>query len=691
MGITDVEEGRGGVAFVGPLENGYRACLWSRIASRVLLQLEVLEAADADGLYAGVRRIPWMEHLDPDGTLAVHAVGRHASLTSHRFVALKTKDAIVDSLRDASGRRPDVDTRSPDLRVHVHLAEGVATVSLDLAGRGLHDRGLGRSGGAAPLRESLAAAILHLVGWPARAEAREALFDPMCGSATLLVEAACMARDMAPGLARERHGFEGWAGHRPEIWEQLVGEARERAALAASRVPQIHGADEAEAAVKAARRNVERAGQAGVVNIARRALADCRPPVDGVGLVITNPPYGERLGEVGELGPLYEQLGDLLKHRFPGWTAVVLSGNPALTKRVGLRARRKHVLFNGPIECRLLEYPIAAEGPTGDRGPGWRRPGPDAPMLRNRLRKNHKRLGRWAKREGVDCYRLYNRDIPEYRMVVDVYGDAARIEEIGRSRSVDPAVVEQRVRDAMIVVPEVLGIASERVTLRVRRRRGPSEQHERRSSLGELHEVHEGDLRFLVNMTDYLDTGLFLDDRGLRALIRELAAGRDFLNLFAYTCAATVAAGKGGARTTTSVDLSNTYLEWGRRNLDLNGLTGPEHSLVRGDVLGWMRGASPGRRYGLVFLAPPTYSRSRGMEGDFDVQRDHVALLRATAALLAPEGVLLFSTNSERFELDGAALPGLEVEEITGRTTPEDFRHRPGHRAFRLVRGAARS
>jgi 23S rRNA (guanine2445-N2)-methyltransferase / 23S rRNA (guanine2069-N7)-methyltransferase len=685
QGILPVEPGRGGVAFGETLEHAYRACLWSRVASRVLRPLATFEAGDPTALYAGVHAIDWTEHLGPERTLAVDVAGGSvAPAGPGHFVALKTKDAIVDRIRESEGARPSVDKVAPDVRVNVHLRESTVTVSLDLGGRGLHRRGIGRSGAAAPLKENLAAAILRLAGWPAAAARGAPLLDPFCGSGTLLVEAAWIALDVAPGLTRGRLGAAGLRGHDANLWERLLAEASARRDAARAGDVRITGSDMSATAIRNARRNLARAGIADRVAIEVRELAALAAPSGEPGLVVTNPPYGERLGDAGELGPLYELFGDVLRRRFPGWTAWILSGNRALDKRLGLRPRSRTVLHNGPIECRLLEVPVAEVPVAGDRGPGWRRPSADATGFETRLLANRKRHGAWAERERLTCYRLYDSDVPEYNLAVDWYDGLVRVEEYERPRGVPAEAAERHLKDALLVVPRVLGVDPSRVVLRVRRRRVAGEQHPRYGDRDHRHEVREGDLRFLVNLTDYLDTGLFLDDRLLRRYVSEQARGRDVLNLFSYTCTITVAAAAGGARSTTSIDLSNTYLAWGRANLTANGLLDARHRLIRDDAVRWLARGGDGRRYGLIVLAPPTWSRSRGMAGDLDVDRDHPRLLAGAARLLARDGEILFSTSRRGFVLDERASAGLAVEDLTDRMTPPDFERRPRLRVYRL-------
>jgi len=682
-GAGDVQVVRGGVAFTGTLETAYRACLWSRTANRILLPLGRVPARDADALYDGVRTLRWRDHLSAKQTFAVRFTQTQTDAPAwhSQFGALRAKDAIVDQLRDETGARPSVDTVNPDVRVHVHVEGLEAAISVELSAGSLHRRGWRSRGAEAPLKENLAAAILLTAGWPAEVP----LVDPMCGSGTLLVEAAWMATDRAPGLLRARDTPGGWPGHDAALWRRLVAEARTRVRPFAQ---PLFGYDVDARAVRLARENLRRAGVESLVTVEKRALADLEAPAPGPGLVVTNPPYGERLGEERELEKLYALLGDVLKRRFPGWTGWVLTGNLALGKRLGLRPTKKIALWNGPIECRLYELPISVEAPVADE-PVWRKPRPPsahAEMFANRLAKNLKHLRKWARREDVTCFRVYDADLPEYAVAVDLYEDAAHVQEYECPPTVDPRAAEQRLHDVMAVAPSVLGVDSARVHLKVRRRqRGPRgcAQYEKLDDAHAELTVREGGHRFVVNLSDYLDTGLFLDHRTLRKRIADEARGKRFLNLFCYTGSATVYAARAGARSSLSVDLSNTYLDWARRNFALNDLDERVHRLERADVLAWLeRARGP---FDLIFCAPPTFSRSKAMRETFDVQRDHVELIRRCARLLAPGGVLWFAPNLRKFKLDAAQLAPLTVDDWSARTLPEDFRRDPRiHHTFKI-------
>jgi 23S rRNA (guanine2445-N2)-methyltransferase / 23S rRNA (guanine2069-N7)-methyltransferase len=698
LGAEAVQPGHAGVGFRGGIELAYRVCLWSRLASRVLLLLGAFPAPDPDRLYAGVRKIDWSAHLDPEGTLAVDFTTAASAVSHSHFAALKVKDAIVDQFRAVAGVRPSVDIAHPDVRINGYLFRDRLRLSLDLSGESLHRRGYRVSGLQAPLKENLAAALLLLAGWPERAAAGASFFDPMCGSGTLPIEAALMAADCAPGLTRGYFGFLGWRGHAAAAWESLRAEAEARRDAGLERLPSITGADADPAAVAQARENAAGAGLAGRIEFLHRPLARTEPPSGDSGLVLVNPPYGERLGAEAGLAHLYGELGRVLKTRFGGWRAGVFTGNPALVHRLRLDHESTRDLNNGAIPCRLFLYqlpePAAAAQSVPLPPPGPLTPG--AEMLANRLRKNLRHLGRWARREGVDCWRLYDADLPEYALAVDLYhGEEGRwvvLQEYAPPRTVDPERAEARLRDALAVIPQVLDLPPERLFLKRRQRQKGTSQYEKQADSGEFFAVREGPARLLVNFRDYLDTGLFLDHRITRARLRELAAGRRFLNLFAYTGAATVHAALGGAAATTTVDLSNTYLDWARRNLELNGFTGGGHEFIQADCLEWLAreaGYPPGRRrcYGLIFLDPPTFSTSKRMEGTFDVQRDHVGLIRQAAALLEPDGVLIFSSNFRRFRLDEPALAGLAATDICAATIAEDFARNPRiHRCWEIRR-----
>ncbi len=596
---------------------------------------------------------------------------------------LRVKDAIADRFSKLYGRRPSVDLDAPDLRIHLYGHHESIGFSIDLSGDSLHQRGYRDEGSPAPLKENLAAALLMRSGWPEIAAEGGALVDPMCGSGTLIIEGALIAADIAPGLLRQRFGFHGWSQHNERVWQRLLDEARIRRDAGLQRLGSLRGYDLSPNAIRISLHHLDRAGLAGRAHFERRELGECRPGrLEDEGLVIVNPPYGERLGAEDDLPKLYARLGAVLKERFLGWRAAVFTADPELGKNMGLRAVRLHTLYNGPIECRLISFQVEPRHFVTNHprplAPEARSDG--ATMLANRLVKNLKALRKWQQDEQITCLRIYDADIPEYALAIDVYDGERRwvhVQEYAAPPSIDPKRARHRLREALGIIPEVLDVPGEQVFLKVRRPQKGRHQYERLAETRNFHEVAEDGHRFLVNFEDYLDTGLFLDHREVRRLIGTLATGKRFLNLFSYTGTATVYAAKAGAVSTTTVDMSRTYLEWTASNLALNRLQGPQNELIQADCVRWIDTVAGRRKFDLIFLDPPSFSTSKRMYGTLDIQRDHVGLIASTMRLLEPDGMLIFSNNLRRFRIDLEGLSAFNVVDIGKNTLPRDFARDP--------------
>lgn len=666
LGARSVSIDASGCRVRGPLSFAYRICMHARLASRVLMPLVELIAKDADELAAKVAEFPWEDHVAVDGTLAVDFTGRGMGIDHTKYGAQRVKDGITDRFRDKFGRRPSVDTMAPDLRVAAHARGRACQLSLNLSGDGLHRRGYRTESGPAPIRENLAASMVLDSGWESLSQESDAVMvDPMCGAGTLVIEAALLACRRAPGLSRESFGFERWKGHDAQAWKTIVDEAN--AQVQTPRRIVAHGYDADEAVLEVAQANAERAGVGTCVRFSASRCADVRRPAKARrGVVICNPPYGERLGGKAAARRAYAELGELLRAEFVGWRSSIISTEDALFGATGLVPDRSRSVMQGPLEARVVGSEV----------------GPVQGDLVNRLRKNHKRLVKWASRESVEVYRVYDADLPEYSAAVDLYRDRAVVQEYAPPAEIPPDKAATRRLEIAAAVAHVFDIAPHHVFIKTRRRQKGADQYRRAEEVEPtVCIVSEGGHRFRVDLTSYLDTGLFPDHRRLRAMFGELAAGKDVLNLFAYTGTASVYAAKGGARSTTTVDLSKTYLEWAQRNFDLNGVQGPAHGLVRANVLAWLEKET--RAYDVVFCDPPTFSNSKSMDDTWDVQRDHAKLLKRVAARVRPGGVILFSTNARKFKLTDA-LEGLRAREITKQTTSPDFERRPLHRAWRL-------
>lgn len=684
LGAEDVRAERRVVLCRGDLRLVYLANLWCRTAIRVLRPVASFPAPDEKALYDGIREVAWTRWMSATGTLAVDA-HVHSSFTTHSlFVAQLTKDAVADQFREKTGARPSVSLERPDLRIAVSLFQNRAQIFVDSSGESLHKRGYRRRAGEAPLSETIAAGILKIAGW----DGSRPLVDPMCGSGTFPIEAGLIVRNVAPGLFRESFGFQGWSDYDRALFEGLLADAKK--AIRRGATAEIVGLELDPKVAAIARENVERAGLQGLVRIHDADFFSWSDRPSSPGTLVMNPPYDERL-PVDNVAELYQRIGDRLKEAYPGWTAFVLAGNLGAVKYFGLRTNRRTVLYNGSIECRLLEYDIVpgtgaalkrpARAVAPEENPEWKR---KAEIFANRLRKNLKHYAKWARREGITCWRVYDWDIPELAFIVDLYGDRMHFAEI--ERNYDHSPVEHKIYIGYLVrtAAETLGISEEKVYFKKRKpQRAGSFQYAPHAETGEFIEVAEGGHRFLVNLADYLDVGLFLDHRKTRAMIEKEARGKDFLNLFAYTGSFTVYAAAGGAKSTTTVDTSRTYLEWAEENLRVNGYAGPKHRFVRSDTLEFLERATG--RYDLCVVDPPTRSVNRSSGRVFDVQTDHVRLLSLVLDRMRPGGRVFFSTNYRTFQMDEAGLRegrSLEVKEITRDTVPPDFERKPSHRCW---------
>ncbi|MBX3724640.1 MAG: bifunctional 23S rRNA (guanine(2069)-N(7))-methyltransferase RlmK/23S rRNA (guanine(2445)-N(2))-methyltransferase RlmL [Xanthomonadales bacterium] len=686
LGAEQAREGLAGVHVEAADDFGLRACLWSRLASRVLLPLAQFQAADADALYRGVQSIDWDAHLAAEGSLAVDAVARASAIHQGMFAGQRVKDAIVDQLRARHGVRPSVDTEQPDVRINLRLVRDQAVVSLDLSGSPLHQRGWRQGQGEAPLKENLAAALLLRAGWPSLAAQGGVLFDPFCGVGTVVIEAAWMAADIAPGLLRPLPGCARWRGFEAARWQALRDDALQRrdTGLAACRA-RLSGSDRDPAVVALARDHARTAGVERLVDFETADALTREPPRPAPTLIASNLPYGARLGDAATTAALYRGLGQRLRESYPDSAAAFLTLADGRGKALGLRARKRYALRNGALECQLLliDPPAAATGQGVSKGEETALTA-GAQMVANRLAKNLRHLRRRLEREGISCYRLYDADLPEYAAAIDIYEGHAVIQEYQAPAEVPEATARTRLGELVRATRHVLALSRDRVVVKTRRRQSRDDQYRALAGEGDALVVQEGGLRFEVRLRDYLDTGLYLDHRLVRRWLGANARGTDFLNLFCYTGAATVHAAAGGARSTTSVDLSATYLDWARRNLELNGFTGRGHRLVQADVMRWLA-ARPGR-FDLIYVDPPTFSNSKRAE-DFDVQRQHVALLDACRGLLAPGGRILFSNHFRRFRLEEASLaPKFQILDMGAEMLPFDFARDPRIHQVYLLR-----
>lgn len=696
LGAKNVRPALAGAYFEGDLETAYRVCLWSRIANRVLLQLSTFTVTSQEDLYTGIYHINWFDHMKPDDSFAVSFNAKHSkAIDNTHFGALKVKDAVVDQMRKKFNKRPDIDTKQPNIRINVYLQKEQATLSLDLSGESLHRRGYRDINITAPIKENLAAAILYRSQWPTMARQGGSLIDPMCGSGTLLLEAAMIAADYAPGLQHHHFGFLHWKQHDATLWHSLLSEAEQRKTEGLLTMPTIIGFDQSRRAINAALLHIEKAGLQPYIHVERRDIQDATAAESWAqGMIVCNPPYGERLGTREETAHLYRTFGQVLKSQFSHWQAAMIIGDPELGFRLGIRSQKPITLFNGALECKLLRFTIEEKNffipkaksqeerieqvispiEKGDL---------HSEMFANRLRKNAKKLAKWLKRQDIHCYRIYDADLPEYAVAIDVYqGEETwvNVQEYQAPKSISQEKANIRLSAILIEIAQHFSIPKEYIFLKIRSKQKGLDQYEKQANQGEFKVVQEHHVNFHVNFSDYLDTGLFLDHRPIRLKIQQSASHKSFLNLFAYTGTASVHAAVGGARNTTTVDMSKTYLKWAERNMALNNTQG-NHQYIHADCMEWLdieaNKATIESLYDIIFLDPPTFSNSKRMENNLSIQEDHIALIKNATKLLSPEGVLYFSTNFRRFKLETDALAPLNIKDISQQTIPEDFSRSP--------------
>jgi len=683
----------GRIEFKGDVSAICRTNLWLRSADRVLVQLAKFPAEDFDILFDTVRELPWEEWIAPTAAIPVRGRSQKSQLTSVPACQRTVKKAIVERLTAKLGVGTLPET-GPPTPVEVALLENEATLSVDTSGDGLHRRGYRTLVGPAQLRETLAAGLVQLSYWrPGRP-----LVDPFCGTATLVIEAVLLGRNLAPGRHRE-FAAEHWPATIGDAWQIARVEADDLA------LPQLEerpiGTDIDAEALKLARYHAEQAGVAEDIHFQQRAYADLQSSRE-YGCTIMNPPYGLRLGEDAEIEALYRSLPGVLR-RLKTWSHFILSARDDMEQLVGQPADRRRKLFNGQIACTYFQF-------HGPRPPREREleaihkssnqksapPPPafgglkseasrQAEEFANRLRKRARHLRRWPSKRGITCYRLYERDIPEVPLVVDRYEDALHIAEFERPHERTAAQHADWLDHMLHTAGEVLETPRDLVFLKHRERQQGDSQYGRFAEEGATRIVQEAGLKFQVNLSDYLDTGLFLDHRNTRAMVRSAAEGKSFLNLFGYTGAFTVYAAAGGAVRTTSVDLSENYLRWAGTNLLLNGFTGREHRLVREDATEFLSSLKSDETFDLAVVDPPTFSNSKRLKRDWDVQRDHVNLLKQVVEQMSSGGLIFFSSNSRRFKLDETAIGGVTIREISRQTVPEDFRNQRIHRCWRMV------
>lgn len=670
-----------GVYLDAELADIYKICLWSRIASRVQVILLTGIGDDQNSIYDLCHKFAWNQHFTSADTFAVEFHGKSPKIRNSMFGALVIKDAIVDYFNNIDDTRPNIDKENPAILLHAFLKNDKLTISLDMTGFSMHQRGYRAQNYKAPLKENIAAAMLYRAKWPELLKDGYQLYDPFCGTGTIVIEAAMMAINKAPGLLRDDQALQNWQHHDEDIWQKAREEARDKIQTP-SDINIMHGSDTHPQAIEIAIESSIFAGVENFVNWKQLNFNDYQTTNSQKGLLIANPPYGERLSSLEELKPLYKKIGENLHNYFQNWQAAILTFDPILAKTIGLKADKQYSFYNGALSCKLYCLSIHSENQLKEFSTAYKK-SPAAEMFANRLQKNFQHLKKWAKRNHISCYRVYDADLPEYSFAIDIYNDYAIVQEYKAPDSVPEKKVLKRQQDVINITPEVLNIPESNLVVKVREKQKGKQQYTKIENHKNYIEVQEGQATLKVNLTDYLDTGLFLDHRPLRLKFAKLKSNTKFLNLYCYTATASVHAALAGADT-TNVDLSNTYLTWAKHNYLANALNPNRHYFIHADCGKWVKNCQD--KFDVIFLDPPSFSNSKSMENTLDIQRDHPELIIDAMRLLSKQGTLYFSTNFRKFKLAPELAAKYKIQDITASTTDLDFkRNAKIHHCFEIV------
>lgn len=653
----------GQVSFEADLRDAYKICLSSRLANRVLIVLNRGSASNAEELYELAAKIDWPQQFGSSATFAVQFVGVSQAINNTQFGALKVKDAIVDSFVEDGQARPNVERQSPDVQVHVRLRRESAAICIDLSGTSLHRRGYREASGEAPLKEQLAAAILYRSGWHKNTD--KALLDPMCGSGTIAIEGAMIAANIPPNLDRDVWGFDYWYGHKAKEFSEV-----KQALSLQQKTPEgpIYAFDISTKVLDVAMINAENAGVESYIQF-KQCDAVHTTVEEKVGYIVSNPPYGERLDDYVGLLPLYSQFGSHLKANFANWNVALLSSNDSLLKALKLRAYKRFKLFNGKLETQLACYKLTEDNLQSFDAK------PNEDEFSNRLSKNVNRLKSWRKRSNTNAYRIYDADLPNYNFAIDCYADWVIVQEYAPPKTIPEVVAQERLAKAILHIPHILQVDKKKIVLKVRKKQEGKNQYQKVDAKQTLIKVEENQATFLINPSDYLDVGLFLDHRLTRQRFAGECRNKHVLNLFCYTGSVSVHAALQGAKSITSVDMSNTYIQWAKDNFAVNSLHGA-YEFIQADCLTWLSRCATAQKFDVMFIDPPSFSNSKRMDNDWDVQRDHVSLLSDAKEMLAKSGKIYFSNNLRSFKLkqDEVEALGFTVANISAQTIDEDFK-----------------
>ncbi len=681
LGAVEVNEALAGVFFQASPEAVMRMIMWSRLANRFYRFLHRGDCRNQTDLYDAIQTVDWYAQVnDLPKTLSIRFAGTNKQLKNTHFSSQVCKDAICDQLGENYGKRPQVIKKGGHLSIFGRLKSDRLDIFQDLTGHSLHLRGYRQENTLAPLKENLAAAILIRAGWYEKAQLNYNLIDPMCGSGTLLLEGWQIACDMAPNAQLMSHALFSWCDFSSHQWVSLQKEAADRLDCGVMRYKgQIIGVDHHKESIDIANDNLSRLPANKRISFNYRTLDKFRI-TPHKNLIVCNPPYGIRLKK-NHLQS-WQRLSHWLTQQANGAQAAILTPNAAKGWMVGYREQKSYVLFNGALPVQLRMFSINKKNRLSVPDGQYFSLPAGAQSLANRLKKKLIHLREWVEVNEIEAYRLYDADMPEFAFAIDIYKDFVVIQEYQAPKSIDVKKVKTHLEWALLAVQSVLGISDQQIHLKTRQKQKQTSQYEKQDQVQDTRLViREHGRKYFVDLTQYLDTGLFLDHRWLRNHIQKQSKGLSVLNLFSYTGTISVAAAFGGARSVTSVDTSRTYLGWSVDNFNINKLK-VKHNVVRQDVLPFLQ--SDRNTYDLIIVDPPTYSNSHSRVQDWDVQRDHARLLKLCLKKLTKDGTVYFSNNFKKFKLDDQLVELFSVNDITVQSLDKDFEHSKIHCCYEL-------
>ena len=708
LGIRNAKSIMGGIEFESDMDTAIDYCLWSHFSTRVLLRIyEKNGLKNIDDIRKESENVPFDDYFTADDTFCVTStIHSCLHLKSTMLLSQVVKDGVCDRQRILFKKRSYIDKENPDFIVHVHVEKEKVQWYIDFSGPSLCKRHYRVRNTPIYLQEHTSYALLYRSGYlkDLNNDNKRVLIDPFCGSGTILIEAALALINFPVGLIdKDRYNFLHFKNFDNDLYNEKVDKLLDKAKKNHEEFIKTHGSkpllfgfDSDADAIDAACLNAKKAGVDDLIYFSCIPIEkldfkniDCLNDISS-GYIITDPPYNDRV-KVENIGAIYVSFGEFLIKNCASFNVSILTGDSELLRFIPLKTDKTNTIMNSSIKCTFASYYIKSneEREKEEQLKAERQNdllslplSSGAKMVYNRLEKNKKSLRKFLKNSGITCYRLYDADMNEYSAAVDVYEDKyIVVQEYQKGKNVDESNAVRRLGELKLALCKLYSLPMDNIYVKMRKKQKGVLQYEKISQRNENFIVHESGLKFIVNFSDYLDTGLFLDHRFIRNYIAQNAKDKRFLNLFCYTATATCYAHSGGALSSVSVDASQTYINRGKENLRINNLGKNNSYFVKSDCFQYLKHLKDNDIFDLVFFDPPTFSNSKDRRV-FDVQKDHSAMINLILDHLSSDGEIIFSCNFREFKMDKAVEYFADVEDITLRSIDEDFRDKKIHKAY---------